>query len=63
MREFFRRLRIGLALMAGYVLGSWLRAGADHYPSELFVLGFGGGVILTQAAFWFRDRLARRLPD
>lgn len=54
--EIRKRLRIGMALVAGYLTGRGLAQSMGHYPSEFFVVGFGSGVILTQAAFWLYDR-------
>ena len=54
--EIFKRLRIGFALVMGYLAGKSLGQLMGHHPSEFFVVGFGLGVILTQAAFWLLDR-------
>ena len=58
--EIFKRLRIGLALVMGYLAGKGLGQLMGHHPSEFFVVGFGAGVILTQGAFWLWDRRRRR---
>lgn len=60
--EIRTRLRLGLALVVGYLAGQSLRQAVGQHPSEFFVLGFGAGVILTQAAFWWHDRWLRRRP-
>jgi hypothetical protein len=54
--EIFKRLRIGFALIVGYLAGKGLGQLMGHHPSEFFVVGFGLGVILTQGAFWRLDR-------
>ncbi len=54
--EIFKRLRIGFALVMGYLAGKGLGQLMGHHPSEFFVAGFGLGVILTQAAFWWLNR-------
>ena len=54
--EIFKRLRIGLALVVGYLAGKGLGQLMGHHPSEFFVAGFGAGVILTQGAFWLWNR-------
>jgi uncharacterized membrane protein YfcA len=54
--EIIKRLRIGLALVIGYVAGNGLGQLMGHHPSEFFVVGFGLGVIVTQAGFWLLDR-------
>lgn len=46
--EFIKRLRIGVALLAGFGVGKWLAASFPQHASELFVVGFGVGVVLTQ---------------
>lgn len=59
--EIIKRLRIGLALVAGYLAGKGLGQLMGRHPSEFFVVGFGLGVILTHAGFWVFDRwLSRR---
>jgi len=58
--EIFKRLRIGLALVVGYLAGKGLGQLMGHHPSEFFVVGFGAGVILTQGAFWLWDRRGHR---
>ncbi|GAB6046594.1 hypothetical protein JCM19379_04170 [Methyloparacoccus murrellii] len=59
IEEIVKRLRIGLALLLGYLCGKGLGSWAGHHASEFFVLGFGLGVLLTQAAFWQLDRWRR----
>lgn len=64
-REIGQRLRIGLALLAGYALG---RAAAALWPeqgSTAFVIAFATGVVLTQAVcrrLRFGLRGTRRRP-
>lgn len=60
--EIFKRLRIGLALVMGYLAGKGLGQLMGHHPSEFFVVGFGLGVILTQGAFWLLDRWRENRP-
>ena len=54
--EIFKRLRIGFALVIGYLAGKGLGQLMGHHHSEFFVVGFGLGVILTQGGFWLLDR-------
>ena len=54
--EIFKRLRIGLGLVMGYLAGKGLGELMGHHPSEFFVVGFGVGVTLTQGTFWLWDR-------
>ncbi len=54
--EIFKRLRIGLALLAGYALGKWLGRLLGHHESEFFILGFALGVALTHGSFWLIRR-------
>ena len=54
--EIFKRLRIGLALVMGYLAGRGLGQLMGHHESEFFVVGFGVAVIMTQGAFWLWDR-------
>lgn len=54
--EIIKRLRIGLALLAGYAAGKGLGLLFGHHFPEFFVLGFALGVLLTQAGFWWFDR-------
>ncbi|MFM8443779.1 MAG: hypothetical protein ACKN9W_10645, partial [Methylococcus sp.] len=58
--EILNRLRIGLALIVGYISGQGLAQLDEQYGSELFVLGFLLGFFLTRAGFWGVDRLKRR---
>lgn len=61
--EIIKRLRIGLALVVGYLTGKGLGQFMGHHPSEFFVAGFGLGVILTHAAYWAFDRwVSKRDP-
>jgi hypothetical protein len=60
--EIFKRLRIGLALVMGYLAGKGLGQLMGHHPSEFFVVGFGLGVILTQGAFWLLGRWRENRP-
>lgn len=59
-QEIIKRLRIGFALVVGYLLGQSLGQFMGHHPSGFFVLGFGAGVILTHAGYWFYDRRINR---
>lgn len=55
--EIFRRLRLGLAIIAGFILGKYLAYSMGHHASEFFIAGFGLGVVLTQYLFWLGDQL------
>ncbi|CAI8877272.1 conserved protein of unknown function [Methylocaldum szegediense] len=50
--EIFRRLRIGLSLVVGYITGQYLATIAQHHASEFFIGGFGAGFVLTQFLCW-----------
>ena len=56
IQEFRKRLRIGVALIAGYFSGTALGQVMGHHVSEFFTLGFLAGALLTQTAFWLVDR-------
>ena len=58
--EIFRRLHIGLALIAGYFSGQGLTQLDERFGSELFVLGFLLGFFLTRLSLWGLDSLKRR---
>ena len=58
--EILGRLRIGLALIVGYLSGNGLARIDGQYGSELFVLGFLLGFFLTRVGFWGLDKLKRR---
>ena len=53
--QIFHRLRIGLALVVGFVSGKLLAEGMQHHASEFFIGGFMSGFLLTRAAFWALD--------
>jgi hypothetical protein len=53
--QIFQRLRIGLALVVGFVSGKLLAEGMQHHASEFFIGGFMSGFLLTRAAFWVLD--------
>ncbi len=55
--DFFKRLRVGLAIVAGFVLGKYLASSMGHHASEFFIAGFGVGVVLTQFLFWLGDQV------
>jgi|GEM_PF-2397078 len=58
--ETLNRLRIGLALIVGYLSGHGLAQLDEQYGSELFVLGFLLGFFLTRLGFWGLEKLKRR---
>jgi hypothetical protein len=58
--EILGRLRIGLALIVGYLSGNGLARIDGQYGSELFVLGFLLGFFLTRVGFRGLDKLKRR---
>ena len=60
--EFFKRLKIGFAMIVGFFLGKWAATTYGDYSSVFFVGGFGLGVIVTQGAFWVLERLRRADP-
>jgi hypothetical protein len=57
--EIFTRLRLGLALLAGFGLGKYLATQTGHHVPEFFIAGFGTGVVLTQGLFWLGERWLR----
>ena len=59
-REITTRLRLGLALVAGFALGKALAITQGHHTSEFFVAGFAVGVLLTQGLFRLAGRGFRR---
>ncbi len=58
--EILNRLRIGLALIVGYLSGHGLAQLNEQYGSELFVLGCLLGFFLTRAGFWGLEKLKPR---
>lgn len=54
-QEIFKRLRIGLALVVGFVSGKLLAATMGHHASEFFIGGFGLGVVFTHGVYWLID--------
>jgi hypothetical protein len=50
-REISKRLRIGLALVVGFLAGKLLAQSMQHHASEFFIGGFGVGFVLTQWLF------------
>ncbi len=53
--QIFHRLRIGLALVVGFMAGKLLAEGMQHHASEFFIGGFMSGFLLTRAVFWVLD--------
>lgn len=49
--EIIRRLRIGLALVVGFLTGKALAVTLQHHASEFFIGGFLLGFIFTQLIF------------
>jgi len=58
--EILNRLRIGLALIVGYISGHGLARLDEQYGSELFVFGLLLGFFLTRLGFWGLEKLKRR---
>jgi hypothetical protein len=58
--EIKQRLRIGLALLIGYLSGKGLGLFLGHHPSESFVVGSLLGVLGTQGCFWLYDLWAKK---
>jgi hypothetical protein len=48
VQEFGKRLRIALAILAGYGCGRLAAGYSDQHPSEYFSAGFLLGVVVTQ---------------
>ncbi|NJD06218.1 MAG: hypothetical protein FIA97_06935 [Methylococcaceae bacterium] len=48
MQEFGKRLRIALAILAGYGCGRLAAGFTEQHPSEFFSAGFLLGVLVTQ---------------
>lgn len=61
-QEIFQRLRIGLAIVVGFVTGKLLATTMGHHASEFFIGGFGLGVFATHGIYWLLDSMADR-PD
>lgn len=55
--DIFHRLRVGLSLVVGFVLGKFLGEYFQHHASEFFIGGFLGGVILTHGFYRLIDIL------
>ncbi|MDD2767486.1 MAG: hypothetical protein PHT19_02050 [Methylococcus sp.] len=56
-QDIFHRLRVGLALLAGFVSGKLLGEYFQHHASEFFIGGFLLGFLLTQGVYWIIDSL------
>jgi uncharacterized membrane protein YeaQ/YmgE (transglycosylase-associated protein family) len=54
--EIFKRLKIGLSLVVGYVVGKLAAQLSPSDYSALFSVGFLVGAIGTQALFWLYAR-------
>lgn len=50
--EIIKRLRIGSALVVGYLTGKFFATTMQHHASEFFIGGFGLGVVVTQGLYW-----------
>ncbi|MEW6039047.1 MAG: hypothetical protein AB1648_12455 [Pseudomonadota bacterium] len=57
-REIFHRLRVGLALLVGFVVGKFLGEHFRHHASEFFIGGFLLGFLLTHALYWVIETLS-----
>jgi cytosine/uracil/thiamine/allantoin permease len=57
-KDIFHRLRVGLSLVVGFLLGKFLAEQFPHHASEFFSGGFLLGVILTQAVYWVIETLS-----
>ena len=60
--EITKRLKIGAAIVVGFLAGKFAAGLGGGHASEFFIGGFGLGVILTQAAFWLIDRMTGKIP-
>lgn len=60
--EIIRRLRIGLALVVGFLTGKAFAVTLQHHASEFFIGGFLLGVVLTQFVFWVFDQWTGKAP-
>lgn len=56
-KEIFYRLRVGLSLVVGFLLGKFLAEQFPHHASEFFSGSFLLGVILTQGLYWAIEAL------
>ena len=54
-QDIAKRLRIGSALVVGFLLGKFFATTQGHHASEFFIGGFGLGVVLTQGLYWAID--------
>lgn len=59
-QEIFKRLRIGLSLVVGFATGKLLAAAAGPHASEIFIGGFGLGVMATHGVYWLVDSFFNR---
>lgn len=57
MHEFYKRLRIAAALVAGFFCGKFAAAFFGHHAEAFFSAGFMLGVLITQGGFWLTDKL------
>jgi len=48
MADFFRRLRIAVAILVGFFCGRYAAQAAENHASEVFSAAFLGGVLVTQ---------------
>jgi len=62
-QEIFKRLKIGLSLVAGFITGKLAASFSPADYSALFSAGFLAGAIGTQAAFRLLDLWRQRHQD
>jgi hypothetical protein len=55
INEISKRLRIGSAIVVGFLTGKYFATALQHHASEFFIGGFGIGVVLTQGLYWALD--------
>jgi hypothetical protein len=60
--EIVHRLRIGLALVVGFLTGKMLAQTLQHHASEFFIGGFMLGFLLTRLAFRIYDQWTGSTP-
>jgi len=61
-QEIFKRLKIGLSLVAGFLVGKLAAAWSPPHYSALFSAGFLAGAIGTQGAFRLFELWRRQRP-
>lgn len=59
-KEIIQRLRIGFAIVIGFLFGKFLATTMGHHASEFFIGGFGLGVVVIQGIYWLFDTFFKK---